>query len=114
MKGRGKVGAGFGGGMQQLMRQANQMQTKMKKLQEELADRKFEGGSGGGAVKITATGEQRIAAVEISPDVFASGDKEMLEDLILTAANEALSAAKKTSDEEMSKITGGFPMPGMF
>jgi DNA-binding YbaB/EbfC family protein len=114
MKGRGKGGGNFGGGMQQLMRQANQMQVKMKKLQEELAERTFEGGSGGGAVKVTATGEQKISAVEINPDVFESGDKEMLEDLLMTAANEALSTAKKTSDEEMSKITGGFPMPGMF
>jgi len=105
---------GFGGSMQQLMRQANQMQSKMKKLQEELATKEFEGGSGGGAVKITVTGAQVVNTVTIDEDVFKSGDVEMLQDLILTAANEALKASKAASDAEMSKITGGFPMPGMF
>jgi len=111
---KGRKGGGFGGGMQQLMRQANQMQAKMKKIQEELAEKEFEGGSGGGAVKVISNGEQKITKVEINQDVFESGDKEMLEDLVLTAANEALSTAKKASDDEMAKVTGGFPMPGMF
>lgn len=106
---------GFGGGgMQALMRQANQMQTRMKKAQEELAAREFEGTSGGGAVKVTVTGEYKVKAVEIQPDVFTSGDKDMLQDLVATAVNEALRLAKTTSDEEMAKITGGFSLPGMF
>lgn len=114
MKGRKGGGGGFAGGMQQLMRQANQMQAKMKKVQEELAEKEFEGTAGGGAIKVKANGDQKIIAVEINEEVFSSGDKEMLEDLVLSAANEALTTAKKTSDEEMSKITGGMPMPGMF
>jgi DNA-binding YbaB/EbfC family protein len=105
---------GFGGGMQALMRQANQMQTKMKKLQEELATKEFEATSGGGAVKVTVTGDNKVKNVDIQDDVFKSGDREMLQDLILTAVNEALKVAKTTSDEQMSKITGGFSMPGMF
>lgn len=105
---------GFGGGMQQLMRQANQMQNKMKKLQEELAEKEFEGTSGGGAVTVKATGAQVISAVTIDEEVIKAGDVEMLQDLILTAANDALKVSKDTSDAEMSKITGGFPMPGMF
>ena len=105
---------GFGGGMQQLMRQANQMQNKMKKLQEELAEKEFEGTSGGGAVTVKATGAQMISAVTIDEEVIKAGDVEMLQDLILTAANDALKVAKDTSDKEMSKITGGMPMPGMF
>ena len=105
---------GFGGGMQGLMRQANQMQAKMKKAQEEIALREFEGTSGGGAVKVMVTGDNKIKSVDIQPDVMSSGDKDMLQDLIVTAVNEALRLAKTTSDQEMAKITGGFSMPGMF
>jgi len=104
---------GFGGGMQQLMRQANQMQTRMKKAQEEMATREFEGTSGGGAIKVVVFGDNRIKSVDIQPDVVSSGDKDMLQDLIVTAVNEALRLAKTTSDEEMAKITGGFSLPGM-
>jgi len=111
---KGKKGGGFGGGMQQLMRQANQMQAKMKKVQEELAEQEFEGTAGGGAITVKANGDQKICGVSINQEVFESGDKEMLEDLVLTAANEALSTAKKVSDDEIAKITGGAPMPGMF
>jgi nucleoid-associated protein EbfC len=105
---------GFGGGMQALMRQANQMQTRMKKVQEELATREFEGTSGGGAVKVVVLGNNTVKSVEIQQDAIASGDKDMLQDLILTAVNEGLRVAKTTSDAEMAKITGGFSMPGMF
>lgn len=106
---------GFGGGgMQALMRQANQMQARMKKAQEELATREFEATSGGGAVKAVVTGDGKVKAMQIQKDVIDSGDAEMLQDLVVTAVNEALKIAKTTSDQEMSKITGGFSMPGMF
>ncbi len=105
---------GFGGGMQQLMKQANQMQTRMKKLQEELATQEFEGTSGGGAVSVKVTGDNLLAAVVISEDVMKAGDVEMLQDLILTATNDAVKLAKKTSETEMAKITGGMGIPGMF
>src|SRR5438552_2250086 len=106
---------GFGGGgMQALMRQANQMQTRMKKAQEELATREFEGSSGGGAIKVVVTGDNLLKSVVIQPDVITSGDKDMLQDLILTAVNEAMRLARTTSEQEMAKITGGFSMPGMF
>lgn len=106
---------GFGGGgMQALMRQANQMQTRMKKMQEELATREFEATSGGGAVKIVIKGDYTVKSVDIQPDVFSAGDKDMLQDLMLTAVNEAIRLAKTTSDQEMAKITGGFSVPGMF
>lgn len=109
MKGFG----GGGGGMQNLMRQANQMQARMKKVQEELNAREFEGTSGGGAVKVVVFGTNQFKSVDIQQDVFASGDKDMLQDLILTAANEALRLAKTTSEQELGKITGGFSLPGM-
>jgi DNA-binding YbaB/EbfC family protein len=102
---------GFGG-MQQLMRQANQIQNKMKKKQEELAEKKWEGTSGGGAVKISVNSEYQLTQVEIDPEVLSDSDSEMLQDLILTAANDALKTAKTTCDEEISKITGGMGLPG--
>jgi nucleoid-associated protein EbfC len=110
MKGFG----GGGGGMQALMRQANQMQAKMKKLQEELAEKEYEGSSGGGAVKVVVKGDTTVKSVVIQADVFSAGDREMLQDLVVSATNEALKVAKTTSDQEMAKITGGFSMPGMF
>lgn len=104
---------GFGGGgMQALMRQANQMQARMKKAQEELAAREFESTSGGGAVKLIMTGDYKLKSVEIQPDVMS--DREMLQDLIVTAVNEAVRTVKTTSDQEMAKITGGMSVPGMF
>ena len=106
---------GFGGGgMQALMRQANQMQTRMKKVQEELATREFEAASGGGAVKVVVMGDNKVKSVVIQPDVISAGDKDMLQDLIVTAVNEAVRLAKTTSDAEMAKITGGVSLPGMF
>jgi DNA-binding YbaB/EbfC family protein len=105
---------GLGGGLQNIMRQANQMQIKMKKLQEELATREFNGTAGGDAVTVTVSGSQQLLRIQIKPEVFSSGDKDMIEDLVLTATNEALKVAKTTSEEEMSKITGGMGIPGLF
>ena len=104
---------GFGG-MQQLMKQANQMQTRIKKLQEELATQTFQGTSGGGGVTVTVTGNNLLQSVTINPDVFSAGDVEMLQDMIVSATNEALKASKETSEKEMSKITGGMGIPGLF
>lgn len=105
---------GLQGGMAQLMKQANQMQMKMKKLQEELAQRTFDGTSGGGAVKVTVTGENMVKSVQIQKDVVSAGDLEMLQDMITSAVNDALKVAKDTSAKEMEKITGGMNIPGLF
>jgi nucleoid-associated protein EbfC len=104
---------GFGGGLQNLMKQANQMQMKMKKLQDELATREFSGGAGGDAIRVTVNGSMLVTKVAVKPDVMNSGDVEMLQDLILAATNEALKTAKSTSDQEMQKITGGMGLPGL-
>lgn len=104
---------GFGG-MQKLMQQANQMQSRMKKLQDELATREFEGSSGGGAVTIKVNGANQVTAVIIKKEVIEGGDPEMLQDMILASANEALKTAHETSQSEMQKITGGMNFPGMF
>lgn len=104
---------GMGGGMAQLMRQANQMQMKMKKLQEELALRTYDGTSGGEAVKVTVGGDNMLKKITIDPDVIKTGDVEMLQDLIVAAANDAMKVAKDTSAKEMEKVTGGLNIPGM-
>lgn len=108
MKGMG------GGGMAQLMKQANQMQMKMKKTQEEIGKQEFKGTSGGGAVTITINGDHKMLAVAINPDVMKAGDTEMLQDLIVTATNDAIKLAKDTMAKEMEKITGGLGIPGLF
>ncbi len=116
MKGRGGMGgggAGMQGGMANLMRQANQLQLKMKKAQEELALREYEGTSGGGAVTVKVRGEHELIGLKINDDVMKSGDVEMLQDLILTATNDALKKAKETSAAEMEKLTGGMNIPGL-
>jgi DNA-binding YbaB/EbfC family protein len=105
---------GFGGGMQQLMKQANQMQNKMKKVQEELALKEFNGTSGGGAVNVVDNGNNEIKSVVINPEAVTPDDVEMLQDLIMSATNDALKNAKSTHDEEMAKVTGGMNIPGMF
>lgn len=103
---------GMMGGMAGLMKQANQMQMKMKKLQEELATREFTGTSGGGAVTAKVNGDNKILSLTINPEVVKSGDVEMLQDLVTSAVNDALKVAKETSSQEMSKITGGLSIPG--
>jgi DNA-binding YbaB/EbfC family protein len=105
---------GMPGGMAQLMKQANQMQMKMKKTQEELATKTYEATSGGGAVKVTVNGEHKIISLVIDPEVLKAGDAEMLQDMVLTAVNEAMKIAKDTSAKEMEKVTGGMNIPGMF
>jgi nucleoid-associated protein EbfC len=100
------------GGMAGLMKQANQMQMKMKKVQEELAAREFTGTSGGGAVTAKVNGENKVLALTIDPAVMKDGDVEMLQDLVTSAVNDALKVAKDTSSQEMSKITGGLNIPG--
>lgn len=105
---------GFGGGMANLMKQANQMQLKMKKAQEELATKEFTGTSGGGAVTAKVNGENKILSLNINPEVLKTGDVEMLQDLVISAVNDAIKTAKDESSKEMSKITGGLNIPGMF
>lgn len=103
---------GMMGGMAGLMKQANQMQMKMKKLQEELAAREFSGTSGGGAVTVKVNGDTKVLSITINPEVIKADDVEMLQDLVTSAVNDAIKSAKETSQQEMSKITGGMSLPG--
>jgi DNA-binding YbaB/EbfC family protein len=102
------------GGMAGLLKQANQMQMKIKKIQEELANRHFEGASGGGSVKVFVNGDHYIQTVVIDPEILKSSDAELLQDMIKAATNEAIKTAKDVSAQEMQKITGGLGVPGLF
>lgn len=96
------------------MRQVQQMQSRAEKVQNELKTREFEGKSGGGAVQVIVNGSFETVKITISPDVFKDGDVEMLQDLVMTATNDAVQTARKTTEEEMGKLTGGMKLPGLF
>ena len=86
----------------------------MAKLQEELAHKEVEASSGGGMVTVKMNGQQEVLAINIDPEVFKEGDQEMLEDLVVAAVNEARRQSLDLAKEEMSKLTGGLPIPGLF
>ena len=99
---------GMGGAnMQQLMQQAQRMQQNMERMQQELALREFTASSGGGAVSVVVTGEKLVKSITIAPAAVDPDDVEMLEDLVLSAVNEALRTAEETVSAEMGKLTGG-------
>ena len=100
-------------GMGNLMKQAQKLQSKMLKLQEELADRTVETSSGGGMVKVVANGRQQIVSIQIEKEVIDPEDSEMLQDLILAAVNDALTKAQEMISNEMGKLTGGMNIPGL-
>ena len=104
---------GFGP-MGNLVKQAQQMQAKMAKLQAELAERTVEAAAGGGMVKVTANGSQQIVSIKIEREVVDPDDLEMLQDMILAAVNEALKMSQEMVSSEMQKITGGINIPGLF
>jgi DNA-binding YbaB/EbfC family protein len=99
--------------MNEMVRQAQLMQKKISKAQEELKTREVEASAGGGMVTVKANGAQEILDVKIEPQIFEGGDAEMLQDLVLAAVNEALRQAKDMMEREMSQITGGLSIPGL-
>jgi nucleoid-associated protein EbfC len=100
-------------GMGNMMKQAQQLQSKMMKLQEELADKTVESSSGGGMVKVTANGRQQIVSIQIEKEVVDPDDVDMLQDLVLAAINDALAKAQEMVSSEMGKLTGGLNIPGL-
>lgn len=90
------------------------MQKQMKKLQEELENKEVEATAGGGMVKVVATGKQEIKSIEIKPEVVDPDDVEMIQDMIMAAVNEALRKSQEMVQQEMSKITGGLNLSGLF
>jgi DNA-binding YbaB/EbfC family protein len=100
-------------GLGKMMKQAQQLQSKMLKLQEELAEKTVETSSGGGMVKVVANGKQQLVSIQIEQEVVDPDDVEMLQDLILAAANDALAKAQEMATGEMNKLTGGLNIPGL-
>jgi DNA-binding YbaB/EbfC family protein len=101
------------GGIGKLMKQAQEMQANMQKAQEELANTEFTGQSGGGMVTVKMTGRHDVTKISID-DSLLSDDKEMLEDLIAAAVNDAVRNIEKKSKETFSSMTQGLPIPGDF
>lgn len=106
--------SGPSGNMNQMLKQAQKMQSDMAALQEDLEQREFTATAGGGMVEVTVDGKHLIKSIKINPDAIDPDDVEMLEDFVTIAVNEAISNAIKTSEEEMEAITGGLNMPGLF
>ena len=96
-----------------LMKQAARMQQQMEQIQNQLAQRTVEATSGGGAVKVSARCDGSLASIKIDPQAINPADAQLLEDMILTATNQALSQAKEISNAEMGKITSGLSLPGL-
>lgn len=101
---------GFGN----ILKQAQQMHSKIAQLQEEMAGKTVEASSGGGMVHIVMNGKQEVLSVRIDPEVVNKEDMEMLQDLIAAAVNEAIRKSQEIMTEEMKKITGGLSVPGLF
>lgn len=95
------------------MKQAQQLQKRMLEIQEELANRTVEATVGGGMVTAVVNGQQELVSIKISPDVVDPDDVEILEDLIVAAANEARNEAQELMNQEMGKLTGGLKIPGL-
>jgi len=100
------------GNMQALMKQAQKMQEQLQKVQSDAEQFSAEGSAGGGVVKVTANGKNRLTAVAIDKEVVNPNDVEMLQDLVLVAANDALQKVQDNLKNQMSKVTGGLNIPG--
>ncbi len=96
-----------------ILRQAQQLQAKLAKAQEELGSMTVEASSGGGAVKVVMDGHQKLHSVKISPEAITAGDVELLQDLVITAVNEAVGKSQELVSKHLSSLTGGFNIPGL-
>lgn len=101
-------------GLGNIMKQAQQMQQKMTRLQDELASREVEASAGGGMVTAIVNGKQQLLSLKIEKSVVDPEDVEMLQDLVVAAVNEAIKKSQDMMQAEMSKITGGMNIPGLF
>ncbi len=103
----------FRGGMGELMRQASRMQRKIERRKEELKELEFEAGSGNDLVKVTVNGGAELVKVEVDPKALEEEGLEMVQDLMVAAANAALVKAREHVDAELEKVTGGLKIPGL-
>ena len=100
--------------MNAMIRQAQKMQDEITTLQEDIENREFSATSGGGAVSVVVTGKKTIKSLTINKEVVDPEDVEMLQDLVISAINEAVNQVESTTEAEMRKITGGVSLPGLF
>ena len=100
--------------MNDLLRQAQVMQNKIARLQQEMAEKDVEASAGGGMVKVVMNGRQEMKSIVIDKAVMESGDNEMLQDLVMTAVNEAVRIGRANIEREMANLSGGLRIPGMF
>lgn len=105
---------GGGQDMNSMIHQARKMQDQITALQEDIEQRTFTASAGGGMVSVTVTGKKTVQSIELKPEVVDPSDIEMLQDLIISAINEAINNVEETTEAEMSKITGGVALPGLF
>ena len=96
-----------------MIRQAQELQQRMMKLQEDLEDATVEASSGGGAVKVVVNGKMRLESLEIEPEVLASEEPEMVQDLVVAAVNEGIEKAQEMASSRMNALTGGLNLPGL-
>ena len=101
--------AGVGGGQGGMMAQIQKLQKQMEDAQAQLALETVTASAGGGAIKVTMTGDQKCRAVEISPDLLKDADAEMLQDLVLSAVNMALDQSRELANQKMGPLAGGLP-----
>jgi hypothetical protein len=113
-KGKRMPGGMPGGNMNNMMKQVQKMQQQMAEVQKELEEKEVEATAGGGAVTAVVNGKKELLRIQISPEVVDPEDVEMLQDLIVAAINEASKKAEEMTEKEMSKVTGGLNLPGMF
>lgn len=107
----------MGGGaqnMNSMIKQAQKMQSQITELQEDIEGREFSATSGGGKVEVVMTGKKEIKSLTINPEVVDKDDVEMLQDLVISALNDAVRQIEETSEKEMGAITGGVSFPGLF
>ena len=111
-KGFNRPAGGAGGGQGGMMAQIQKLQKHMEEAQAQLAIETVTASAGGGAIKVTMTGDQKCKAVEISPDLLKDADAEMLQDLVLSAVNMALDQSRELAAEKMGPLAGGLPVEG--
>lgn len=101
------------GNLASLMKQAHEMQSRMSEIQEKLGDLRVDAVSGGGLVKVEITGQQRVTRIEVDESLTGEGDRELLEDLLVAAVNQALDKSREVAAEQMSGLAGGLDIPGL-
>lgn len=111
---KGRKGGGMPNNMGNMMKQVQQMQKNMVKMQEEVEVKEFESTAGGGAIKVTVNGKKELINIELKEEIVDPDDIEMLQDLIIVAVNEAMREAGEVMEKSMGKMTGGMNIPGLF